>query len=268
MFNARAETITVEPGLPRRVRPQALPRPGRFVLRVEARGHRPAAVPRSSGATAGRSPSPACGRAGSDPATDDVVRRTFTIVTTTPERRDRRPPRPDAGHRPGGRLGSLARPGAGRPRRAARAARAERGRSTSTIYAVERYVNDVRRDGPELIDCRSPEARRAPGRRSGDQASAASVQPSDADRGSKRVAGLGPVVERGREVADERRRRRRPDRHRVPRTRSRRLAGHPVPSRWRRRPGPAVPRPSEPRRRRPGRRRDRRTRRGPPPRNR
>ena len=96
MFNARAETITTQPGLPRRVRAQALPRPGRFVLRVEARGHGPPAVPgrpaRRPAARAGR----ACGRAG---ATRRPRRRPAHVHDRHDhaERGDRRPARPDAG---------------------------------------------------------------------------------------------------------------------------------------------------------------------------
>ena len=44
MFNARAETLTTSPAFRDPFEPQALPRAGRFVLRVEARGHDPPAV--------------------------------------------------------------------------------------------------------------------------------------------------------------------------------------------------------------------------------
>ena len=53
-----------QPGLPRRVRAQALPRPGRFVLRVEARGHGPPAVPGGPPRRRAARPRRACGRAG------------------------------------------------------------------------------------------------------------------------------------------------------------------------------------------------------------
>ena len=72
-----------EPGLPRRIRPQALPRPGRFVLRVEARGRRSASRTASSGATARPLVLAGLWAGWRDPATD-TVRRTFTIITTTP----------------------------------------------------------------------------------------------------------------------------------------------------------------------------------------
>ena len=46
MFNARAETLTTSPAFRDAFRRASLPRPGRFVLRVEAGGHGPPALPR------------------------------------------------------------------------------------------------------------------------------------------------------------------------------------------------------------------------------
>ena len=111
-----------QPGLPGCVPAASLPRAGRLLLRVEARGHGPPAVPRDPRATGARWRSPGLWAGWRDPATE-TVRRTFTIVTTTPNDGAARPPRPDAGRRPRGRLGPLARAGTGGPRRAARAAR-------------------------------------------------------------------------------------------------------------------------------------------------
>ena len=73
------------------------------------------------------------------------------------------------------------------------------------VYAVERFVNDVRRDGPELIAPLVPAARRC-------QALPASVHPSDAIELRKAVARLGPLVDRGGERARRGPRMRRPDR--------------------------------------------------------
>ena len=149
MINARAETITSSPAFRDAFVREALPRPGRFVLRVEARGHRPAAVPdrpaRRPAARARR----ACGPAGRT-RPSDVVRRTFTIVTTTPNEaiaglHDRMPVivAEDAWARwldpapadPGELLGLLV----------------PSDEVDLDVYAVVRDVNDVRRDGPELI---------------------------------------------------------------------------------------------------------------------
>ena len=103
----------------------------------------------SSGATAGRSRSPGLWAGWKDPASD-VVRRTFTIVTTTPNEaiaglHDRMPVilEEDAWARwldpapadPGELLGLLV----------------PSDEVDLDVYAVVRDVNDVRRDGPELI---------------------------------------------------------------------------------------------------------------------
>ena len=105
-----------EPGVPRRVRAQALPRPGRFVLRMAARGQAPPPVPgRAARRTAARPGRPVGGlaRPGDRDRPADVHDHHDHA-----ERRARRPPRPDAGGDRRGRLGSLAGPGPVRPRRA------------------------------------------------------------------------------------------------------------------------------------------------------
>ncbi len=115
----------LEPGLPRRVRPQALPRPRRFVLRVEARRHGPAAVPDRPA----RRPAARACRAVGRLEGPGGRRRPAHLHDRDDhaERGDRGSARSDAGHRRGGRLGPLAGPGARRPWRAARAAGAVRG---------------------------------------------------------------------------------------------------------------------------------------------
>ena len=136
-----------------------------------------------------------------DPATD-TVRRTFTIITTTPndalaDLHDRMPvvvaedawarwldPSPAETSE---LLGLLV------PNEAV----------ALDVYAVERLVNDVRRDGPELIEpLRSGVERVGPQPAS---ASTASLQPSDPMEALNAASGLDAVVEPGREVPDERR---------------------------------------------------------------
>ena len=130
MINARAETITSSPAFRDAfVRKRCLvpvdsfyewKREGtvRQPYRIVRRDGRPLAL---AGLWAGWK----------DPASD-VVRRTFTIVTTTPNEAIARSARSDAGHRRGGCLGPLAGPGARRPWRAARACWCRPRRSTST----------------------------------------------------------------------------------------------------------------------------------------
>jgi putative SOS response-associated peptidase YedK len=71
------------------------------------------------------------------------VRRTFTIVTTTPNAVVRRAPQPNAGDHPGRRVGSLAGSAAGRTRRAAspaRTHRCRRARDRAGVAPRERRV--------------------------------------------------------------------------------------------------------------------------------
>ena len=200
MFNARAETITSSPAFRDAfVRKRCLvpvdsfyewKREGtiRQPYRVVERDGRPLAL---AGLWAGWR----------DPATD-TVRRTFTIITTTPNEalgdlHDRMPvvvaegawerwldPSPAD---PGELLGLLV------PNEAVEL----------DVYAVERFVNDVRRDGPELIEPLVLAAARRP-------VDAGRVRPrrQSAARSSRRphrvpegVTGLGAVIERGGERA-------------------------------------------------------------------
>ena len=84
-----------EPGLPRRLQAAPLPRPGRFVLRVEARGDGPPALPgrarRRAAAGAGR----AVGRL--EGPVDRAGPPHVHDRDDDAERGDGRPPRPDAG---------------------------------------------------------------------------------------------------------------------------------------------------------------------------
>ena len=150
MFNARAETLTSSPAFRDAfVRKRCLV-PVDLLERVEARGHDPAAVPdRRAGGTPTRPGGPV-GGLGSYPSTD-TVRRTFTIITTTPNHaladlHDRMPvivpenawdrwldPAP---WNPGELLGLLV----------------PTDEVDLDVHAVSRAVNDVRRDGPELIE--------------------------------------------------------------------------------------------------------------------
>ena len=101
MFNARAETLDRQPGLPRRVQAPPLPRPGRRVLRVEARRHGPPAVrdrPRRRPPARPRRPVGGLEGPGSDPR-----RRHAAHVHDRHDDAERghgRPPRPDAGRHP------------------------------------------------------------------------------------------------------------------------------------------------------------------------
>ena len=193
MFNARAETITSSPAFRDAfVRKRCLvpvdsfyewKREGtiRQPYRVVERDGRPLAL---AGLWAGWR----------DPATDSV-RRTFTIITTTPNEalgdlHDRMPvvvaeeawarwldPSPAD---PGELLGLLV------PNEAVEL----------DVYAVERFVNDVRRDGPELI---VPLGLAASGL---DQASAASVQPTEPSESRKAVPGSAPSSSPAANTAD------------------------------------------------------------------
>ena len=111
MFNARAETLTASPAFREAFRRRRclVPVDAFYEWKREGTIRQPYLVSRADGrplALAG------LWAGWHDPATD-TVRRTFTIVTTTPERGPRRPARSDAGRRLRGRVGSLARPGAG-----------------------------------------------------------------------------------------------------------------------------------------------------------
>ena len=218
MFNARAETITTEPGLPGGLPATALPRPGRLVLRVEARGHGPPAVrdrPRR------RPPArrwPACGPAGATRSDRGGVRRTFTIVTTTPndamaDLHDRMPVvvPDDAWERwldpsAGGSAASCS-PCSSRPTR-----------SRCDIYPVERLVNNVRNDGPELLAPLASPTRRRAGRGRA-RAGPLDRRPGRRTPRAKASAGVGPGIDRRRVPADRRRDSRSP-------THRRRAPGH------------------------------------------
>ena len=127
MFNARAETLTTSPAFRDAFARRRCLVPVDCVLRVEARGHGPPAVRASSATTAVRSSSPGCGPAGATrQRPEHRVRRTFSIVTTTPNQamadlHDRMPVVV-----PDDAWDALAGSGARRPRRAARPAPAER----------------------------------------------------------------------------------------------------------------------------------------------
>ena len=148
MFNARAETLTASPAFSRAFQRRRclVPVESFYEWKREGTIRQPYRVTRSDGR-----PLVLAGLwAGwHDPATE-TVRRTFTIVTTTPNQalldlHDRMPvivpddawarwldPRQD----PGELVGLLA----------------PNNDLAMTIYAVNRYVNDVRQDGPELIE--------------------------------------------------------------------------------------------------------------------
>ena len=144
MFNARAETIDQQPGVPLRVRRRRclVPVDSYYEWKRDGKVRQPYG---SSGPTAGRSPWPGSGRAGGTRHTE-TVRRTFTIVTTTPndamsDLHDRMPVviHEDAWDRwldpqpadPGELLGLLV------PNESVEL----------EVYPVVRLVNDVRRDG-------------------------------------------------------------------------------------------------------------------------
>ena len=150
MFNARAETLTTSPAFREAFKRRRclVPVDSFYEWKREGTVRQPYRVLRTD-----RRPLALAGLwAGwKDPATE-TVRRTFTIVTTTPERRAARPPRPDAGGRRGGRLGPLA--GGRRPpiRGELLGLLVPDERVALEIYPVVRDVNDVRRDGPGLIE--------------------------------------------------------------------------------------------------------------------
>ena len=160
MFNARAETLDRITGVPRSLSPAALPRPGRCVLRVAARGHGPPALrDRRTGRPADRARRALVGLEGRGHG------RGHALVHDRhdrAERHDAPDPRPDAGHAPGRGLGSLAGSGAPGSRASSRACWCRRGRLARDVPG-EPAVNDVRNDGPDLIlplaGVESPEAR-------------------------------------------------------------------------------------------------------------
>ena len=136
-----------ESGVSRSVRSKAMPRTGRLVLRMETRGHDPAALP-CGPARLGRCWSlPGCGQAGAIPlltpsggrSRSSRRPRTTPLPISRPDARRAFRRRMDALARSAtrGSLGTRGAPGPQRDRRAQ--------------CARHRFVNDVRRDGPELI---------------------------------------------------------------------------------------------------------------------
>jgi putative SOS response-associated peptidase YedK len=148
MFNARAETLTVSPAFRDAVKRRRclVPVDGFYEWKREGTIRQPYHVRREDGR-----PLVLAGLwAGwKDPATE-MVRRTFTIVTTTPnttlaDLHDRMPVvLPDAV------WGRWLDPAAETSEVLAMLAPVED--VPLGIHPVERYVNDVRRDGPELIE--------------------------------------------------------------------------------------------------------------------
>ena len=148
MFNARAETLTTSPVFREAFKRKRclIPVDGFYEWKREGAIRQPYRITRADGlplALAG------LWTGWRDPATD-TVRRTFTIITTTPndalgDLHDRMPVVVDADAwerwldpspaDPGELLGLLA------PNETV----------DLEVYPVERFVNDVRRDGPELI---------------------------------------------------------------------------------------------------------------------
>ena len=182
-----------------------------------------------------------------DPATE-TVRRTFTIVTTTPNDALATSTTgcPSSSTRTPGIAGST-RSRRIRPSSSACSSRTRRSSSRSTRWSG--FVNDVRRDGPELIEPLAVPAQptagpvRAPARaaRPVSRPRRRSSRPTRATRGTP-SPGSTPVVERGRERTDEVRER--PVRVGVGRLEDDDIAGQAVrrrPARRRRR-RPAAPR--------------------------
>jgi putative SOS response-associated peptidase YedK len=153
MFNARAETITSSPAFREAFRRRRciVPVDSFYEWKREATVRQPYRVIREDGrplALAG------LWAGWHDPSTDQV-RRTFTIVTSTPNEamadlHDRMPVVLDEGSwdrwLADGRAGHTVDPGELLAMLEPSDAVAVR------IYPVNRYVNDVRRDGPELIE--------------------------------------------------------------------------------------------------------------------
>ena len=151
MFNARAETLTASPAFREAFRRTTLPRAGRLVLRVEARGHDPPAVP----GRPRRWPAARAGRPVGRLAAIRRPRRSGGRSRSSP------PPRTTRSRDLHDRMPVVIPEGAWdrwlgpTPDGSRRAAGAPRSRTTtwsSTIYPVVRDVNDVRRDGPGLIE--------------------------------------------------------------------------------------------------------------------
>jgi putative SOS response-associated peptidase YedK len=153
MFNARAETITASPAFREAFRRRrcVVPVDSFYEWKREGTVRQPYRVVRTDGVPLALAGLWAGWR---DPATDEV-QRTFTIVTTTPnaamaDLHDRMPVVLDASAwdrwLTDGRTGPAVDPGE-------LLAMLEPSDATPLrIYPVNRYVNDVRRDGPELID--------------------------------------------------------------------------------------------------------------------
>ena len=148
-INARAETVATSPVVRRLLPPAPLHRPGRRLLRMAARRHGPPAVLSSVGATGQPLALAGLWSGWHDPLTD-AVRRTFTIVTTTPnepiaELHDRMPVILEPAD-----WGRWLAPRA--PTSASSTACSGRRPTTSLeIVPVGPLVNNVRNDGPELI---------------------------------------------------------------------------------------------------------------------
>jgi putative SOS response-associated peptidase YedK len=149
MFNARAETITTSPAFREAFKRRRclVPVDSFYEWKREGTVRQPYRVVREDGRPLALAGLWAGWR---DPATE-AVRRTFTIVTTAPndamaDLHDRMPvalPEDDwdrwlaADRAEPGELRAMLEPRDGAPVR---------------IYPVERFVNDVRRDGPDLIE--------------------------------------------------------------------------------------------------------------------
>jgi len=149
MFNARAETITASPAFREAFRRRRciVPVDSFYEWKREGTARQPYRVSRPDGrplALAG------LWAGWHDPSTN-TVRRTFTIVTSTPSRalgdlHDRMPVVLPAAGWDRWLDGTVAEPGE------LLAMLVPDDDLELTIHAVARYVNDVRRDGPELIE--------------------------------------------------------------------------------------------------------------------
>ena len=149
MFNARAETLTTSPAFREAFKRRRclVPAESFYEWKREGSVRQPYRVVREDGrplALAGlwagwKDPIDRAGPAHLHDRDHDA------------ERGDRRPPRPDARADPGRRVGTVAHPTVAAPDELL-AMLQPTDEIALRIYAVNRDVNDVRRDGPELIE--------------------------------------------------------------------------------------------------------------------
>ena len=160
MINARMETVAEKPAFKRAFarRRCLLPADGYFEWYGEVKGKKqPFFIrPKRRRRAGDGGPLRAVAGQGAPEDTDAPWLWTCTVLTTSAAGRPRPHPRPDAA---AGRAGSVRATGSTLPattRRAARAAGARRTRAGCSAYPVATDVNNVRNNGPHLVEPHAP----------------------------------------------------------------------------------------------------------------